>query len=93
MREFREGFIAGAAQRADPGDMPRDWKRGWNAGRGAYAETMRHEERRQERGRRVCGNCGKQFDPQSPTAVSGKGTWFCCAECAVVGVSERRPHV
>ena len=81
MRDFREGFIAGASRRPDPGDLSLDWKRGWNAGRSAYGEAMRNEERRLKHGVR-CPVCGRVFDPQSPTAMSKEGAWFCRSACA-----------
>jgi len=83
LRDFREGFTAGASQRPDPGDMSFDWKRGWNAGRGAYAEAIRHETRRMDQGRVVCKNCYKPFDPQSSNAVADSGVWYCSTTCAL----------
>lgn len=84
LRDFREGFVAGATLRADPGDMPHDWKRGWNAGRAACGEAIRHETRRLEQGMVFCPQCGRRFDPRSVLTIAESGAWYCNAKCALL---------
>lgn len=81
LRDFREGFIAGASQRPSPGDMSLDWNRGWNIGRSSFGEAMRNESRRLQV-RVECPGCGRFFDNCASGAVSKAGQWFCSDACA-----------